>query len=159
MSRNLYKCLFVILILFGLTLKGETNHKIPLFMSVVLPGGGQMYNHKYIKAGIYAGLELVFIYGAVIQNARLEDARDAIDKLEVELYPNYEKIYEYEFLVDRYKKERNNFIWLSIGTILLSAGDAYVDSYFSEFKRSLIIKNDILSLSVIGSGLKLTYSW
>jgi len=128
-------------------------------MSVVLPGGGQMYNHKYIKAGIYAGLELVFIYGAVIQNARLEDARDAIDKLEVELYPNYEKIYEYEFLVDRYKKERNNFIWLSIGTILLSAGDAYVDSYFSEFKRSLIIKNDILSLSVIGSGLKLTYSW
>jgi hypothetical protein len=126
---------------------------------MVLPGGGQIYNKKYIKAGIYIAAESIFIYGAIIQDQRLNDARDTINDLNIETIPDLQKINSYEFLVDRYKKERNNFIWLSIGTILLSAGDAYVDSYFSEFKRDILTEGDKLSVSPTYGGLAFTYTW
>jgi len=140
-------------------LKGETNHKVPLFLSLAIPGGGQIYNHKFLKAGIYIAAESIFIYGAVKQDQRLNDARDLIGEMKLEPVPDLHKIDYYEFLVDRYKKERNNFIWLSIGTILLSAGDAYVDSYFSEFKRDIFVKGDKLTVSPIYSGLSFVYTW
>ncbi|MCK4979121.1 MAG: hypothetical protein KAS62_01935 [Candidatus Delongbacteria bacterium] len=142
-----------------LLLKGEANHKVPLFLSLVIPGGGQIYNHKFLKAGIYIAAESIFIYGAVIQDQRLNDARDLIAEMKDEPVPDLHKIDYYEFLTDRYKKERNNFIWLSIGTILLSAGDAYVDSYFSEFKRDIFSKGDKLTVSPIYTGLVFTYTW
>ncbi len=156
-KKSTYSLLAILLLSF--MLQGETNHKVPLFLSMVLPGGGQIYNHKFLKAGIYIAAESIFIYGAVIQDQRLNDARDLISEMKLETVPDLHKIDYYEFLTDRYKKERNNFIWLSIGTILLSAGDAYVDSYFSEFKRDIFSKGDKLTVSPIYSGLAFTYSW
>jgi TM2 domain-containing membrane protein YozV len=143
-----------------INLRGETNHKVPLFLSMVIPGGGQIYNQKYIKAGIYIAAESLFIYGALIQDQRLNDARDDIKEMKLdEILDSSQPIDNMEFLVDRYKKERNNFIWISIGTVLLSAGDAYVDSYFSEFKRDIIIQGDKLSVSPTYGGLAFTYTW
>ena len=152
-----YSLITVLLLTF--VLKGETNHKVPLFLSMIVPGGGQIYNKKFIKAGIYIAAESIFIYGAIKQDQRLNDARDLITEMKDEPVPDLHKIDYYEFLTDRYKKERNNFIWLSIGTILLSAGDAYVDSYFSEFKRDIFSKGDKLTVSPIYSGLVFTYTW
>ncbi|MFO7810886.1 MAG: DUF5683 domain-containing protein [Candidatus Delongbacteria bacterium] len=136
---------------------GEPNHKVPLFLSFVFPGGGQVYNGRYIKAGAYILLEGSMIYGALIQDKRLNNSQDKLDHYrEIE---DEGKIREYEYYVNRYKKERNNFIWLSVASVFLSAGDAFVDSHFKSFKRDLFRTGDELSLEPSGSGLKLVYQW
>ena len=160
MKKKLKYSLLAILITFVLNLKGGTNHKVPLFLSMVIPGGGQIYNQKYLKAGIYIAAESIFIYGAIIQDKRLNDTKDDLREMQLDEIPDStQPIGNYKFQIDRYKKERNNFIWLSIGTVLLSAGDAYVDSYFSEFKRNIIKEGDKLSVSPTYGGLALTYTW
>ena len=160
MINLLLKYSIIATLLLSFALEGGINHKVPLFLSMVIPGGGQIYNKKYLKAGVYIVVESIFIYGAVVQDQRLNDTRDEVKYLELDGIPDStQPIDNLEFLVDRYKKERNNFIWLSIGTILLSAGDAYVDSYFSEFKRDIIIEGDKLSLVPTYGGLAFTYTW
>lgn len=136
---------------------GEPNHKVPLFLSFICPGGGQIYNGRYLKAGIYAVLEGVLIYGAIRQNERLNDAKDKLDYYKET--GDFNMINEYEFYVDTYTGERNNFIWMSIGAVLLSAGDAYVDSHFKSFKRDMFIKGDQVSLIPSANKLTLLYEW
>gem|GEM_PF-666611 len=136
---------------------GEPNHKVPLFLSFVFPGGGQIYNGRYLKAGIYAFLEGVLVYGAVIQNKRMNDAKDDLEYYKMIGDPA--KIDEYRFYVDSYESERNNYIWMSVGAVLLSAGDAWVDSNFKTFKRDLFTQGDKLSLSPSVNKLTLTYEW
>lgn len=147
---------------------GEPNHKVPLFLSFVFPGGGQIYNGRYIKAGIYAALEGVLIYGAIKQNDRMEKAQDKLGDFN-DLYNISEtdqdrkfykdKIDEYEFYVDTYESDRNNYIWMSVGAVLLSAGDAYVDSHFKSFKRDLFKAGDKLEFTPSVNKLTLTYEW
>lgn len=151
--------ILVICVLFS-TVKAETgepNHKVPLFLSFVFPGGGQIYNGRYIKAGIYVALEGVLIYGALKQNDRLDEAKDKLKyyREKGDLYG----IAEYEFYVDTYESDRNNFIWMSVGAVLLSAGDAYVDSHFKSFKRDLFKGGDKLELTPSVNKLTLTYEW
>jgi len=136
---------------------GEPDHKVPLFLSFVFPGGGQIYNGRYIKAGIYAVLEGVLVYGAWKQNDRLDEAKDKLEYFREtgDLYG----IAEYEFYVDTYESDRNNYIWMSVGAVLLSAGDAYVDSHFKSFKRDLFKDGDKLELTPSVNKLTLTYEW
>lgn len=136
---------------------GEPDHRVPLFLSFIFPGGGQIYNGRYIKAVAYAALEGVLIYGAWKQDQRLNDAKD-----ELSYYTGINdpyKIREYEFYVDRYTNERNNFIWMSAAAVLLSAGDAFVDSHFKSFKRDVFKSGDELSIKPAGAGIKLVYQW
>jgi hypothetical protein len=135
----------------------EPNHAVPLFLSMVIPGGGQAYNGRYFKAAIYAVMEGVMVYGAYIQNERLEDSKENLGYYKET--GDFYKVAEYEFYVSRYRKERNNFIWMGIGTALLSAGDAYVDSKFKSFRRDLFQPGDKVSLSLRGSCLALIYEW
>ena len=136
---------------------GEPNHKVPLFLSMVIPGGGQIYNKRYIKACVYAAVEGIMIYGAIAQNGRYQDSKKKLRIYRQE--EDYYKISEYEYYVDRYKRERNNFIWMGVASVLLSAGDAWVDSHFKSFRRDLFIKGDELSVKPSGTGLKLVYEW
>ncbi|HXK49929.1 MAG TPA: DUF5683 domain-containing protein [Clostridiales bacterium] len=136
---------------------GEQNHKVPLFLSFIFPGGGQIYNGRYVKAGVYAVIEGVLIYGALKQNQRMKDAEN--DLAYFRGIGDTEKISEYEYYVNTYTEERNNFIWMGIGSVLLSAGDAYVDSHFKSFKRNIFKKGDELSLKPGINGLKFVYQW
>jgi hypothetical protein len=136
---------------------GEPEHKVPLFLSMVFPGGGQIYNGRYIKAFIYAAAEGVMIYGAVKQNERLDDSKEYLEIFRES--GDMRRIAEYEFYVDRYRNERNNFIWMGIGVVLLSAGDAFVDSHFKSFKRDIFQKGDGISLKPTVNSLKLVYEW
>jgi hypothetical protein len=136
---------------------GEPDHRVPLFLSFVFPGGGQIYNGRYIKAAVYAALEGVLIYGAWKQDQRLDKVKDDLSYYR-EIEDPY-KIREYEYYVDRYRNERNNFIWMSAAAVLLSAGDAFVDSHFKSFKRDVFRSGDELSLEPAGAGLKIVYQW
>ncbi len=156
--RNPGKILIFLVILFSLKAgTGEPNHKVPLFLSFVFPGGGQIYNRSYVKAAVYAAAEGVMVYGAITQHNRYKNSKDKLKFYKDE--GDFYKIREYEYYADRYKRERNNFIWMGVAAVLLSAGDAWVDSHFKSFRRDLFIKGDELSVRTSGTGLKLVYEW
>ena len=91
-----------------------------LLRSLVVPGWGQMYNGKYLKAVVYAGAQLSFLYGAHVQNDRYHHYRD----LGNEDFANF------------YENDRNRLLWWLFGITLLSMGDAYVDASLSQFDVS-----------------------
>jgi len=134
--------------------KGESSHILPFLLSVTIPGGGQFYNGKYLKGSIYGGTEIGLIYGAFIQNSRLKDAQDDLSS------SNYtEDSFDFKKLnheIRVYKKERDTFIWLTVATILLSGGDAFVDSYFKDFKRDKFTNFELIPQP---NGLALVYNF
>ena len=89
-------------------------------MSMVVPGWGQVYNGKYIKALVYAGAQLSFLYGAHVQNDR---------------YHHYRDLGNADF-ADFYQNDRNRLLWWVFGITLLSMGDAFVDASLSQFDVS-----------------------
>ena len=98
-----------------------------LLRSMVVPGWGQLYNGKPLKAVIYAGAQLSFVYGAHVQNNR---------------YHHYQDIGETEF-ADFYQSDRNRLLWWLFGITLLSMGDAFVDAHLYGFDIS-----DDLSMNI-----------
>jgi hypothetical protein len=98
-----------------------------LLRSMVVPGWGQLYNGKPLKALIYAGAQLSFVYGAHVQNNR---------------YHHYQNL-EMDDVADFYQNDRNRQLWWLFGITLLSMGDAFVDAHLYEFDIS-----DDLSMSI-----------
>lgn len=93
-------------------------------LSAVLPGGGQIYNESYIKAGgiiITEGLLL----GYAIHNH--QQAKKYYDQWKETDSPADYADYEYF-----YEKRDNDIWWLGI-TIFLSAMDAVTDAYLHDF--------------------------
>jgi len=145
---------FILITALFIQVKGESSHILPFLLSTAIPGGGQIYNQKYLKASIYGAAEIGLLYGAYIQNARLKNSQDDLK------FFNYdEDSYEYKKLnheIRVYKKERDTFIWLTAAAILLSGGDAFVDSYFKEFNRD---KFDNLGIIPQANGISLVYNF
>ncbi len=90
--------------------KQGRNPKTALFLSFVLPGSGQLYNGKILKASIYVGADLYMGYNA------WKNQRDFGRTSDVKL-----------------RDERNKYLWWGAGTYLLGAIDAYVDAHLSLF--------------------------
>jgi len=137
-----------------MNLKGEENHILPLLCSFVVPGGGQFYNGHYIKGAVYASIEAGMLYGALIQDSRYRQARD-----EMSVFTGSSNSLEYRRIdheIRFYRKERDSFIWLTAAAVLLSAGDAFVDSYFKDFQRDKFAGVEIYPGI---SGITLVYSF
>ncbi len=98
-----------------------------LLRSLVVPGWGQLYNGKYLKALIYAGAQVSFAYAAYVQNDRYHHYRNLDD----------------DYLAGFYKDDRNRMFWWILGVTLMSIGDAYVDAHLWNFDVS-----DDLSASI-----------
>lgn len=134
--------------------KAEENRVYPLLLSVVVPGGGQFYHGKIVKGSIYATVELGFLYGAYIQDQRFNRAKNDLAKFDGSADSYIFKKLNHE--LNFYQKERNNFIWYSVATMFLSVGDAFVDSYFVDFKRNKFAK---LEITPRYNGLTLGYNF
>ncbi len=98
-----------------------------LLRSLVVPGWGQLYNGKYLKALVYAGAQVSFAYAIHVQNNR---------------YHYYQNI-DQDYLAEFYRDDRNRMWWWLFGVTLLSIGDAYVDAHLWNFDVS-----DDLSASI-----------
>ncbi|MDP8211060.1 MAG: DUF5683 domain-containing protein [Candidatus Stygibacter australis] len=105
----------------------QIPHRSPFkagLLSAVIPGGGQVYNHAYIKGAAVLALEGLFL-GYSINNHQQADKyykswKDTDSQFD---YNNYEFHYE------RYKSQ---VWWLGI-TIFLSTLDAVTDAYLYDF--------------------------
>ena len=127
-------------------------------LSLVIPGGGQFYNGSTIKGFIYLGLEVGMAYGIYYQ----EDKRQKYIKLRNDIIDPEFYQYEYNWYsnsIEFHRKNRDTFIWLTAVSFLLSAGDAYVDSYFKNFKTDIFSRNDELEFVPYYNGFALTYKW
>lgn len=120
--------IFIIIISFSFgqeidSTKIKTPKKAALWS--ILPGGGQIYNGKYLKAGIIITLESLAIWQS-IKNG---------------------KKYTIENSNDLYLKNRNKFAWWAFFVHIYGLLDAVVDSHLEPFNQ--IMEGDTLEEKTI----------
>lgn len=81
-----------------------------LFYSII-PGGGQLYNHRPLKALLFAGAFTYFTYE----------------------YLNKDDIYQNDKLNETLHRERNDQVWLMALTWVLNVADAYIEAQLWDF--------------------------
>jgi hypothetical protein len=109
----------------------RTNPTGALLRSAFVPGLGQLYNRKYIKAVIFAAGESWLAYG--IYNDWKEADRHEKNFRSATDDPIYQakEFSEFEDARDR----RNLKMWILAVTIFYSMFDAYVDAQLSDFDQ------------------------
>lgn len=102
-----------------------------MIRSAILPGWGQAYNHKFLKALVYMGGEVYFA-------TRYIELNDELKILRID----YEKTGQTSITqkdLDVKEHERNGWGWLFTAGYLLAIGDAFVDAHL----YGLNVNNDI----------------
>ena len=100
----------------------DTSRHLPspfsvMLRSAIVPGWGQITNHKLIKAVVIVGGEGLLISKALDEYQKEQDAADIGDDLS--------KARHYNLKV--------NYIWWAIAVHLLQMADAYVDAHLASF--------------------------
>lgn len=146
--------------------------KRALWLALVLPGAGQIYNRKYWKLPIVYGGFVGCAYALRWNNMMYKDYAQAYMDL-MDDDPNTQSYNQFLYLgskiddsnreyyqrlfknrKDRYRKWRDMSVFAMVGVYLLSVVDAYVDASLSEFD----ISKD-LSLKVSPSVIKNQQEW
>jgi hypothetical protein len=91
-----------------------------MLRSLVLPGCGQFYNTKYVKALLVFGIETSLALSASYQNDQMR---------------RYDKKGDTE-AAKFFRNDRNRLLWWLAGFVLLSMGDAYVDAHLFDYDIS-----------------------
>jgi hypothetical protein len=131
--------------------KWRPDAKRALWLALVIPGGGQIYNRKYWKLPIFYGGVVGCIYALTWNNQMYHDYSQAyIDISDNDpntksysqflhlgkVIDNSNKDYYQDLFrkrKDRYRRYRDLSIFALIGIYALSVIDAYVDASLSEF--------------------------
>ena len=110
---------------------------VTLLKSMVVPGWGQITNHKYVKAAFAIGLETWFITGAIVNNSR---ANDALDRWRATDDPSEKILHYYDY--QYYRGNRADYLWLLGITVFVSMFDAYVDAHLRPYQEDTIPGTD-----------------
>ncbi len=107
-----------------------------------IPGGGQIYNKQYIKAGIDILAESLLIGTAINYHIKMSDA-----------YSQYEETHNQAFYDEYnfYFQHRQSMLWWWATVKLLAVIDAYVDAKmfnFNEKKKKLDVEFQGLGMSI-----------
>ncbi|MFC1563183.1 DUF5683 domain-containing protein, partial [candidate division KSB1 bacterium] len=84
--------------------------------SLLIPGLGQIYNGKKLKAFLAAASEGILIYSVYYENKKFNDTNDII-----------------------YRDRRNTLEWCFLFVLGISVVDAYVDAYLDRFNEEMSI--------------------
>ena len=130
------------------------NPKRALWLALVIPGGGQIYNRKYWKLPLVYGGFIGCLYAMSWNNTMYKDYsqayQDLMDKdpntqsynqflhLGTQITPQNETRYQDIFRKrkDKYRRWRDLSFFVMIGVYALSVIDAYVDAELSVFDIS-----------------------
>jgi len=118
---------------------GKKNPYRAVFLSAIIPGGGQIYNKSYLKGFVFMALNLHHLEKAYEKNKILQGVDKDIDEY------LYEKSYE----------KRQKYIgWIVIMT-LYSMMDAFVDAKLYNFT---LMKKEI-EIEFSDQDIKLSYNF
>jgi hypothetical protein len=127
----------IILLLIGTVVNGEEadtlNEKNPttaLILGLALPGSGQLYNKKWLKAAVFIGFDAYSGWQANDYRKRF-----AANPSDLAL-----------------RDERNRYYWLLAAGWVTGALDAYVDAHLSAFPR------DSFSIAPVNGAWKISLS-
>lgn len=115
--------------------------KWAMYRSLVVPGWGQLYNGKIIKAIGFAAAETYFIYCYVYYHKKFKEY--ARKRREADLNDNEMDFLFYTRRKDFYMDQRNAQGWYLALTIILSIMDAYVDAYLINFEKDMKISFNV----------------
>lgn len=104
-----------------------------LFKSLLVPGWGQIGNHKYFKALIYGGLEVLFIGAALNYKFQAQDDWDTFADLSAR--GKIDSANAAHATYTDHKNRRNRYTWYAAITVFVSMFDAYVDAHLSGFPK------------------------
>ncbi len=111
-----------------------------MWRSLALPGWGQLYNRKYLKAVIIGGVEIGLITAILVQHQRYKKAREENEW----------------FAADYYEDDRNRLTWWLAGIIIYSMADAYVDGHLWNFE----LQRDLsANVGINDNGIFLKIKW
>lgn len=112
----------------GLIAKTEQRVYRAVAYSALVPGGGQIYNRQYIKAGVVIGIQGFLIGSAIYHDGKRDDYRElaqsSSDSFLAQQYMAQSKDYR--------DKLRSDYWWMGI-TMALSMIDSYVDAHLWDY--------------------------
>jgi hypothetical protein len=115
--------------------------------SAIVPGWGQVVNHKLIKAIVVVGGEGLLVYKALDEYHKEQDASDlASSTLDPDAYAAA------LLSKDRHNNLKVNYVWWAIAAHLLQMADAYVDAHLASFDSDFG-PEDAPHQSAVGPGL------
>lgn len=146
LNKVIYAIILVLLCTVQLYAQSPKSPTRAALYSAVLPGGGQIYNHAYAKAGVVWGVQAYLIGRAIVHDDKVDEYRNKRDKTSDE----YLKMY-YDTKLQDYKEMRTSDFWWMGATTILSVLDAYVDAHLSNFDAEkarihLLFDDDKLTL-------------
>jgi Family of unknown function (DUF5683) len=100
---------------------------------MVLPGWGQMYNGKPLKAAVVVAGEGFLVYKALDEFSKENDAVDRLSQL-APGDPGYEQAVDDK---EMHYNLKVNYIWWAVAVHLLQMADAYVDAQLRDFNADL----------------------
>ena len=133
----------------GLLSAGESkNPTRAALYSAFLPGGGQVYNGAYAKAGIVIGVQGYLLGKALYHDSKVDDyARKAAQTDNIQLAQTYKA------RRDEFREKRTSDIWWMGISLGLSVLDAWVDAHLYNFDADkdqihLLFEDDKLKLQL-----------
>ena len=104
-----------------------------MLRSAVLPGWGQMYNGKPLKAAVIVAGEGFLVYKALDELAKENEAVDRQSQFPV----NSPEYIEAQNDKETHYNLKVNYIWWAVAVHLLQMADAYVDAHLRDFSADL----------------------
>lgn len=95
---------------------------VAISLSALVPGGGQLYNEKWLKSGIFMGAELAL--GGIAYYHYYNHANG----ISTSLFPNADPL-----------ETAKQFTWFFAAVYVYSLMDAYVDAHLSNFPNEKLI--------------------
>ena len=122
------------------TFHKKHNPKTAILCSALLPGLGQVYNHKYWKVPLVYGAGGAMVYTFYYNQSKYKKFKDAYaegDPQKIYIIDGYQRTYEQlPQGRDWYRRYRDLSFFGFAAVYFLNIVDAMVDAYFTEFDVS-----------------------
>ncbi len=128
---------------------------VALFKSLLVPGWGQIGNHRYVKASFFIMVEGACFVSAIHYGRQVGDAQKLYDAA-----PTLAKRNQFHDYLDNKRKNRNKWLWYAGIATFVSMFDAYVDAHLSG--SPLDKRNDNVNVDVgpdLGGGVRASVSY
>ncbi len=120
-----------------------------LIRSAIIPGWGQLYVHKPVKAVVYVSLEAYHIYQMLEYNSIYQHIKDTKAAVGLQTWSTLSQSQKRDsiYAITHYKlrmntwrprEKRNKYAWWSMGFYLICMLDAYVDAHLYYFPNEKV---------------------